>query len=192
MSQKLVFTKDQLKAINHDKGHLRIIACPGSGKTEVVSRRIARMIGNGVDPRTIVAFTFTEKAAEQLKTRIRGILEKDCPKRADFGDMLVGTIHAFCFFMLKELDPAFRSYDVLDDPKRVAFLAKRFNYYNLKLDELAEEHGSQYYKTIRGFLYAADIVMTEKIDTSNLSDKEFRYTYLPSRQLRNEEKYILF
>ena len=68
MSQKLVFTKDQLKAINHDRGHLRIIACPGSGKTEVVSRRIARMIANGVDPRTIVAFTFTEKAAEGLIT----------------------------------------------------------------------------------------------------------------------------
>jgi len=178
--------------MNHTKGHLRIIACPGSGKTEVVSRRIARMIANGVEPKTIVAFTFTEKAAEQLKTRIRGILEKDCPIRADFGDMFVGTIHAFCFFMLKELDPAFRSYDVLDDPKRVAFLAKRFNYYNLKLDELGKEHDLRYYETIRGFLYAADIVMTENIDTSKLSDKKFRNSYRAYRKLLDEEKYFDF
>lgn len=82
LAQDLSFTGDQLKAINHKKGHLRIIACPGSGKTEVVSNRIDRLIENGVNPKTIVAFTFTEKAAEELKTRVRTILEKRCPDRA--------------------------------------------------------------------------------------------------------------
>lgn len=128
LAHELSFTSDQLKAINHKKGHLRIIACPGSGKTEVVSNRIARLIESGVDPKTIVAFTFTEKAAEELKTRVRTILEKRCPQRADFGDMFIGTIHAFCFFMLKEIDPAYRSFDVLDDPKRVAFVSKPQNF----------------------------------------------------------------
>jgi len=103
VSQKIQFTKAQKEAIEHETGHLRIIACPGSGKTEVVSRRIGLLIKNGTDPKSIVAFTFTKKAAEQLKTRIRGILEKECPDRADFGDMFIGTIDAFCIYMLKEM-----------------------------------------------------------------------------------------
>lgn len=193
MSQKVVYTKDQEKAIKHQKGHLRIIACPGSGKTQVVSERIARLIERGADPKTIVAFTFTEKAAEQLKTRIRGILDQTCPERADFGDMFVGTIHAFCFFMLKEIDPSYRSYDVLDEPKRIAFLAKKQNfYYKIKLVELMEHHNMRHYPTIYKFLDGADIIMTEDIDPSKLSDKIFRDCYLTYRKLLEEEKYFDF
>jgi hypothetical protein len=57
------FTKSQLQAIAHDTGNLQIIACAGSGKTEVVARRVAALLKNGAEtklaPRNIVAFTFT-------------------------------------------------------------------------------------------------------------------------------------
>jgi DNA helicase-2/ATP-dependent DNA helicase PcrA len=61
----------QKRIVNHKKGHLRIVACPGSGKTETVSHRIAQMIADGEEPSQIVAFTFTRKAAENLRHRIR-------------------------------------------------------------------------------------------------------------------------
>lgn len=193
MSQELSFTGDQLKAINHKRGHLRIIACPGSGKTEVVSNRTARLIEAGVNPKTIVAFTFTEKAAEQLKTRVRTILEKRSPQRADFGDMFIGTIHSFCFFMLKEIDPSYRSFDVLDDPRRVAFVSKPQNFFaKLKLVRLQNHHKLRRYDTVRRFLEAADIVMTENIDPSKLSDRRFAKCYTAYRELLEEEKYFDF
>jgi len=52
--------------------NLQIIACAGSGKTEFIAQRIAYIIGKEIaNPENIVAFTFTEKAAEELKLRIR-------------------------------------------------------------------------------------------------------------------------
>jgi superfamily I DNA/RNA helicase len=69
------FTQRQLEAINHQDGNLQLIACAGSGKTEVVARRVAALLKKGKNyglaPRNIVAFTFTDKAAAELKDRIR-------------------------------------------------------------------------------------------------------------------------
>ena len=45
---------------------------------------------------TIVAFTFTVKAAEELKLRIRRHLDVECPEKSDLGDMYIGTIDSFC------------------------------------------------------------------------------------------------
>lgn len=76
---------DARAAVKHRGGHLQIIASAGSGKTEVVSQRVARLLSDGEDPRGIVAFTFTERAAEELRQRIelrveqalgRGVLDR--------------------------------------------------------------------------------------------------------------------
>jgi superfamily I DNA/RNA helicase len=57
---------------------LQIIACAGSGKTQVISQRIARILAqDGVEPRNIVAFTFTDKAAAELKDRVLSIVESE-------------------------------------------------------------------------------------------------------------------
>jgi len=58
---------DAADAVSHRGGHIQIIASAGSGKTETVSQRIAGLVAEGVAPSEIVAFTFTEKAAEELK-----------------------------------------------------------------------------------------------------------------------------
>jgi DNA helicase II / ATP-dependent DNA helicase PcrA len=68
------YTPHQLEAINYLDGNLQIIACAGSGKTQVISQRIINILRekgpNGVTPANIVAFTFTDKAAAELKDRI--------------------------------------------------------------------------------------------------------------------------
>ena len=61
---------DQLAAIKHRGTHLQIIACAGSGKTEVMARRVTALIEEGITPAAIIAFTFTERAAASLKLRI--------------------------------------------------------------------------------------------------------------------------
>src|SRR3954454_10963362 len=58
-------------AVAHRGGHVQIIAAAGSGKTEVVSQRVASLLAEGEPAESIVAFTFTEKAAAELKERIR-------------------------------------------------------------------------------------------------------------------------
>lgn len=78
--------------------NLQIIACAGSGKTEFISHRIAYIIAKKIaKPENIVAFTFTEKAAEELKFRIRSKIKDLIGHQPDIGDIYVGTIHSFCY-----------------------------------------------------------------------------------------------
>jgi len=109
------------------QGNVQIIACAGSGKTEFISTRIAYMISKGIaKPENIVAFTFTERAAEELKFRIRSIIRELIGHQPDVGDLYVGTIHSFCFELLKEFVPGYRGFDVLDEGKRYSFINSLF------------------------------------------------------------------
>lgn len=109
---------------------LLVVAGAGSGKTEVMARRIAHQVSvQGVERSKIVAFTFTERAAEEMQFRVRRWL---ATVAGDSGDptlrgMYVGTIHAYCLKMLRELAPdAFHNFDVLDDGARAALVERRF------------------------------------------------------------------
>ena len=65
------YSLNQQQVINHWEGNLQIIACAGSGKTDVITRRIAKLVVSGVSTRAIIAFTFTENTAEEMKFRVR-------------------------------------------------------------------------------------------------------------------------
>jgi DNA helicase II / ATP-dependent DNA helicase PcrA len=115
------FTKDQNGAINAPFDNLQLIACAGSGKTEVVARRIAHLLesppsaGEQLHPRNIVAFTFTEKAAAELKDRINLRCRETLGDVLGVAEMFVGTIHAFCLDLLMTEVPGFLKYDVLNE-----------------------------------------------------------------------------
>lgn len=105
------------------QGNLQIIACAGSGKTDFVSTRIAHLVAIGLaKPENIVAFTFTERAAEELKFRIRSKIRHLIGHQPDIGDLYVGTIHSFCFELLQEFVPGYRAFDVLDEGKRYSYI----------------------------------------------------------------------
>jgi DNA helicase-2/ATP-dependent DNA helicase PcrA len=123
--QMTIFNKEIiLSEKNFLDGNLQIIACAGSGKTEFVSERIAFQISEGIaKPEEIVAFTFTEKAAEELKFRVRSKIKEIIGHQPDIGDMYIGTIHAFAFKILQDFIPRYRAFDMLDDVGRMAFLS---------------------------------------------------------------------
>lgn len=114
------FTKNQKKAIDHYKGPALVIAGPGAGKTLVITERVRKLIGdNGVDPKTILVTTFTEKAANELKVR----LSRTIGKKAEL--IHVSTIHSFCKSMLEKYF-LYHNYgaeiNVLDDEGQKLFI----------------------------------------------------------------------
>jgi ATP-dependent DNA helicase UvrD/PcrA len=113
------FTSDQLQAIDHSKGNLQLIACAGSGKTEVVARRVANLLktgkAQGLTPAGIVAFTFTDKAAAELKERIVTRCREELGDIVGMAEMYVGTIHGYCLDLLKTEVPEYLKYGVLNE-----------------------------------------------------------------------------
>lgn len=120
------FTGAQIEAIGWPPGNLQLIACAGSGKTEVVAQRIVALLkagtSTGLAPRNIVAFTFTEKAAAELKDRIVTRVAELIGEVNGMAEMYVGTIHGFCLDLLKTEVAEFLKFGVLDDIQQVLFV----------------------------------------------------------------------
>ena len=117
------YTESQIKAFTTIDRNLQIIACAGSGKTQVISRRIIEILkcgkASGVKPANIVAFTFTEKAAGELKDRIQSLALELLGSDDGLAEMFVGTIHAYCLNLLQQ-PPVyhFLKYSVLTDVRQ--------------------------------------------------------------------------
>lgn len=110
------YTPDQAAAIGCLDRPLQIIACAGSGKTQVISQRIARILAqDGVEPRNVVAFTFTEKAAAELKDRVLSIVEAERGHVAGLAEMYIGTMHGYALDLVQRLVPETFKYSVLTD-----------------------------------------------------------------------------
>src|SRR3954468_24724398 len=100
------YTAAQQEAITCLDQPLQIIACAGSGKTQVISQRIARILQQpGVEPRNVVAFTFTEKAAAELKDRVLSIIADEHGEMTGLAEMFIGTMHGYALDLVQRLVP---------------------------------------------------------------------------------------
>lgn len=124
----MALTNAQLEAVGHGEGNLQLVACAGSGKTEVVARHIARLLtpaehgGAGLLPRNIIAFTFTEKAAAELRQRVVERCAAAIPGLVGMAEMYIGTIHGFCLELLRAEVPRFLKYEVLNETQQTLFV----------------------------------------------------------------------
>lgn len=110
------YTAAQREAIHCVDETLQIIACAGSGKTQVISQRVADiLLMDGVAPANVVAFTFTEKAAAELKDRVLGIVQEQHGSTTGLADMFIGTMHAFCLNLLQTYVPEAFKFSVLTE-----------------------------------------------------------------------------
>lgn len=127
MADTVKLTSEQQEAISEIDRNLQIVACAGSGKTEVITRRIANILQSKPDvkPENIVAFTFTEKAAASMKVRIAKALGDDSGR--SISRMYIGTIHGFCYHLLNQYTEQFREYKILDTVKSHLFVTRYCN-----------------------------------------------------------------
>jgi ATP-dependent helicase/nuclease subunit A len=113
------FTSAQQAAIDTVRRHLDacVVAGPGSGKTTVLVEHFRRLVEAGVDPLRILAITFTEKAAGNMRTKLAAAFETEPATRAALERAWVSTVHGFCARLLREnavfagIDPEFEVAD---------------------------------------------------------------------------------
>lgn len=120
--------KEQQQAVQHTEGPLLILAGAGSGKTKVLTVRIARLLAQGVNPYEILAITFTNKAAKEMKSRVEGLVG-DVANR-----IWLSTFHSFCAKFLRfEIDSFlgynsnFTIYDTSDSQAVIKAALKALN-----------------------------------------------------------------
>ena len=120
--------KEQQQAVQHTEGPLLILAGAGSGKTKVLTVRIAHLLAQGINPYEILAITFTNKAAKEMKSRVEGLVG-DVANR-----IWLSTFHSFCAKFLRfELDnflgynSNFTIYDTSDSQAVIKAALKALN-----------------------------------------------------------------
>ena len=119
--------QNQKEAVIHDNGPCLVIAGAGSGKTRVLTYRIAHLISSGVDPFTILALTFTNKAAKEMKQRIEKIVGTEARS------LWMGTFHSIFARILRSegyklgYPPNFVIYDTQDSKSLIKSIVKELN-----------------------------------------------------------------
>ncbi|HVT12232.1 MAG TPA: UvrD-helicase domain-containing protein [Fimbriimonadaceae bacterium] len=119
---------EQREAVEWPGGPLLIFAGAGSGKTRVITYRIARLIQTGVHPSRILAVTFTNKAAREMRERVEGLVGEAAR------NMWIGTFHSICARILRIDGQAIgldRNFVIYDDSDQVSLIREIFKQKNI-------------------------------------------------------------
>ena len=151
------------RALEVLEGHLQLVACAGAGKTETVARRVVEILKlPGIAPENVAAFTFTEKAAAELKERIASRYENEAGSREGLADLYVGTIHAFCLGLLQQHDFRVLSYGVLTDVQQRLFISR--NSRNCGLADLRTKNGHPWHRYHQAGTFAETMAILREAD----------------------------
>ena len=127
----------QLEAVQTTEGYLRVIAGAGSGKTKLLVSRYAYLVKEyGIDPANILCVTFTNKAAGEMKRRIRALIGPE------YDTSLICTYHGFCVRVLREdIEKIFypKEFQIIDTSQQKAILGEVYQKFDLKLDHASFE-----------------------------------------------------
>ncbi len=135
--EEILLNKEQKEAVESTEGPLLIIAGAGAGKTRVITQRIINLIKKGVEPKDILAVTFTNKAAKEMKARIKETIFKEISFNSVTEDSYtpqISTFHALGVKIIKEnshllgIKKHFTIYDRSDSIKTIKECAKELGF----------------------------------------------------------------
>jgi DNA helicase-2/ATP-dependent DNA helicase PcrA len=137
VSQEIIseLNKQQQEAVLHLEGPCMVLAGAGSGKTRVLTRRIANLIDRGASPQSIMAITFTNKAAQEMRSRVARLFP-------DFSGQWIQTFHAACYRILRMdikrlgYEPNFSIMDEGDSKTVIKNILKEENDYENKPENI--------------------------------------------------------
>ena len=187
-------TGAQQKAVTHSGHNLQLIACAGSGKTEVVARRVVHLLTPGrpdsLAPRNIVAFTFTDKAAAELKERIVTRTREALGEVTGLAEMFVGTIHAFCLELLKSETPQYLKYEVLNEVQQGLFVDRLCKQSGLTTSTDLTGTALKRYRDTKHYIDALSILREADLEDGNLNGCSILAGLDAYRNLLDQHSYL--
>ena len=144
LSRKLrkELNESQIEAVSALDGPLLVLAGAGTGKTRVITYRIANMVANGISPGKILGLTFTNKAAREMRERLATIVPPDAA-----GKVFLGTFHSFCARFLRRhasLKGYGKDFTIADDTDQSGIIRQVFSDLEIRKD-IVNPQACQYY-----------------------------------------------
>ena len=169
----------QKEAVIDDSKHLRIIAGAGSGKTRVLTMRIAYLIEQKhINPKNVLAITFTNKAANEMKNRISEML-------GEAGDgAFISTIHSLCVRILKEEIGVFgypRNFTIVDGDDQKTILKEAYKEFNIDKKDLSYGSALDYIANCKYEELSYEKAMDQAYGEKKLVDRANVYKYYDER-----------
>lgn len=171
--------ESQIKAVTTTEGYIRVIAGAGTGKTKALTHRYAYLVNElGISPSNILCITFTNKAAKEMKRRIKSMLGEE------FDTSFVATLHAFCTRILREEITKLYYPDnfiVLDNVDQKKILEEVYDEMGIKMDTASFKFMIDQIRYYKNLLTYVDYLSNPSFDYDTLmSDKKtdeiiFRY-----------------
>lgn len=191
----VAYTEEQVRAIETLDEPLLIVACAGSGKTQVISQRIVEILKRpGVEPRNIVAFTFTEKAAAELKERVTTLVTDEFGELTGMAELFIGTMHGYARDLLQSWVPEAFKRNVLSDIQTRLFIDRNSRASGLTVvDAVVNGTPKKLKRFVNSPLYmqVLGILREDDVDTSLLPDT-LSAALLGYRRLLSEKNYFDF
>ena len=169
----------QKEAVIDDSKHLRIIAGAGSGKTRVLTMRIAYLIEQKhINPKNVLAITFTNKAANEMKNRISEML-------GEAGDgAFISTIHSLCVRILKEEIGVFgypKNFTIVDGDDQKTILKEAYKEFNIDKKDLSYGSALDYIANCKYEELSYEKAMDQAYGEKKLVDRANVYKYYDER-----------
>ena len=176
--------EQQRQAVISTEGYLRVIAGAGSGKTRLLVSRYAYLVKEyGIDSANILCVTFTNKAAGEMKRRIRALVGQQ------YDTSMICTYHGFCVRVLREdIEKLFfpKDFQIIDSTQQKAILADIYQAHELKLDHASFEKMLSVIGRIKdNRRYVANMCKTEKcqiLDTVSTLDDQIAEEYMQKQK----------
>ena len=169
---------EQRAAVTHTEGALLVLAGAGSGKTRVITYRIGYMIASGIDARNILAVTFTNKAAREMKERLIELVGSNMGNK-----VTVGTFHSFCALILRrEIHKIgyLNNFTIADSNDQKGLLRQAAGELNFRKEDVPQEYLIKYIGDCKNALISPE----EAIETAELDlHIKFAHVYKRYQQL---------